>query len=247
MIGRDRDEQAQGEGEAEVGAQVADRGDRAGVRRHEAVHGREAGERRDADGDQRDLGAAGDQVDHRHQHDQADLEEHRQADDRADERPSPRAASWRRRCPTIVSTIWSAPPESASSLANIAPSAIRVPTPAAVRAEAGEERGQQRAVGVPGCSDRPGTPTVSAPEDQGEERVHLQDRDQHDDQARCRARAARISCQPEATGSTRRCRGQRQEGGQGGHHVSLSGGGDGGRGAGRRTAGRSGRRSGRRR
>jgi hypothetical protein len=34
--------------------------------------------------------------------------------------------------PTIVSTIWSAPPESASSLPNIAPRAIRVPTPAAV-------------------------------------------------------------------------------------------------------------------
>ena len=34
--------------------------------------------------------------------------------------------------PTMVSTIWSAPPESASSLPNIAPSAISVPTPAAV-------------------------------------------------------------------------------------------------------------------
>lgn len=34
--------------------------------------------------------------------------------------------------PMIVSTIWSAPPESASSLPNIAPSAISVPTPAAV-------------------------------------------------------------------------------------------------------------------
>ena len=34
--------------------------------------------------------------------------------------------------PTIVSTIWWAPPESASSLPNIAPSAIRLPTPAAV-------------------------------------------------------------------------------------------------------------------
>ena len=34
--------------------------------------------------------------------------------------------------PTIVSTIWSAPPDWASSAANIAPRAIRVPTPAAV-------------------------------------------------------------------------------------------------------------------
>ncbi len=34
--------------------------------------------------------------------------------------------------PTIVSTIWSAPPESASSLPNIAPRAIRMPTPLTV-------------------------------------------------------------------------------------------------------------------
>ena len=45
---------------------------------------------------------------------------------------SVRGEAW----PTIVSTIWSAPPESASSLANIAPSAIRMPTPAAVVTEA---------------------------------------------------------------------------------------------------------------
>ena len=35
-------------------------------------------------------------------------------------------------CPTIVSTIWSAPPESASSLPNIAPRAISMPTLATV-------------------------------------------------------------------------------------------------------------------
>ena len=42
------------------------------------------------DGDQRDLGAAGHQVDDRHQQHQADLEEHRQADDRADQGHRPR-------------------------------------------------------------------------------------------------------------------------------------------------------------
>ena len=34
--------------------------------------------------------------------------------------------------PMMVSAIWSPPPESASSLPNMAPSAMRVPTPAAV-------------------------------------------------------------------------------------------------------------------
>ncbi len=48
--------------------------------------------------DQRQLRAAGDEVDDRHQQDEADLEEHRQADDGADaghrprQRPRPRRA-----------------------------------------------------------------------------------------------------------------------------------------------------------
>lgn len=41
---------------------------------------------------------------------------------------SARGEAW----PTMVSTISSAPPESARSFANIAPNAIRIPTPAAV-------------------------------------------------------------------------------------------------------------------
>ena len=71
------------------------------VRRDEAVHRRETGECRDADGDQRDLRSPGDEVDDRHQQDQADLEEHRQPDDRPhgghrpgqrrDPRPGPRS------------------------------------------------------------------------------------------------------------------------------------------------------------
>ena len=64
--------------------------ERTGVRRHQAVHGREAGQRRDADGDHGHLGAPGDQVDDRHQQHQADLEEHRQADERADAGHRPR-------------------------------------------------------------------------------------------------------------------------------------------------------------
>ena len=74
----------------EVGAEQVDGGQRAGVRRHEAVHRRKAGQRRDSDGDQRQLRAARHQVDDRHQQHEADLEEHRQADDRADQRHRPR-------------------------------------------------------------------------------------------------------------------------------------------------------------
>ena len=48
--GRDGDQQAQAEGHAQVGAEGVDSRDRAGVRRHEAVHRREAREGRDADG-----------------------------------------------------------------------------------------------------------------------------------------------------------------------------------------------------
>ena len=88
--GRDRDQHAESQGGAEVGAQRVDGDQRAGVRRHQSVHRREAGQGRDADRDQRELRAAGDQVDHRHQQHQADLEEHRQADDRADQRHRPR-------------------------------------------------------------------------------------------------------------------------------------------------------------
>ena len=87
---RDRDGHAERQGDAEVGVEQADRGQRAGVRRHEAVHRGKACQRRDSDGDQRQLRAPGDQVDHRHQQHQADLEEHRQADDRADQRHRPR-------------------------------------------------------------------------------------------------------------------------------------------------------------
>ena len=88
--GRNRDGDAQRQGDAEVRAEQIDRGERSGVRRHQAVHGGKACERGDSDRDQRQLRALGDQVDDRHQQHQADLEEHRQADDRADQRHRPR-------------------------------------------------------------------------------------------------------------------------------------------------------------
>ena len=83
----------------------------------------------------------------------------------------------------MVSTIWSAPPESASSLANIAPSAIRMPTPAAVvpkPAPNDVSTPRPSASGSMFCAgdDAHGQGT----EDQREERVQLGDRDQHDDQ-----------------------------------------------------------------
>ena len=175
--GRDRDQQAEPEGDPEVGAEELDRGDRSRVRRHEAVHRREAGQRRDADGDQRDLGAPGDQVDHRHQQHQADLEEHRQADDRPDRGHRPRQQPRPEARPTIVSTTWSAPPESASSLANIAPSAISTPTPAAVvpNPVVNDAMTSREVLAGDGADGEPA-------QDQREERVELDDRDQEDEQ-----------------------------------------------------------------
>jgi len=75
--GRQRDQHAEGKGDAEVGVQGGDRDQRAGVWRHETVHYRQAGQGRDAHLDQRQAGAPGDQEDHRHQQHEADLEEHR--------------------------------------------------------------------------------------------------------------------------------------------------------------------------
>ena len=51
------------------------------MRRHQAVHDREAGEQRDADLDQRHAGAARDDEDERREQDEADLEEERDADE----------------------------------------------------------------------------------------------------------------------------------------------------------------------
>ena len=87
--GRDGDEDAEGEGEAEVGAERGDRDQRARVRRHQAVHRGQAGQGRDGDLHQRQTGTAGHQDDHRHQQHEADLEEHRQPDERADQRHRP--------------------------------------------------------------------------------------------------------------------------------------------------------------
>ena len=79
-------------------------------------------------------------------------------------------------CPTMVSTISSAPPESASSLANIAPSAIRMPTPAAVEPNpSAKDLSTFVQVLARDDADRQRT------EDQREERVQLDDSDQDDD------------------------------------------------------------------
>ena len=71
--------------------------------------------------------------------------------------------------PTMVSTIWSAPPESASSLANIAPSAISEPTPAAVEPKPAVNEVEHVADVLPRHdADRQGA------EDQRQERVQLE-------------------------------------------------------------------------
>src|SRR6185312_12159763 len=78
--------------------------------------------------------------------------------------------------PMMVSTISSAPPESASSLANIAPRAIRMPTLAAVSPNPLPNESRTSPGFCPATM-----PTVKAP-NQGQERVQLRHGDQHDDQ-----------------------------------------------------------------
>ena len=111
---RDGGDDAEQQGAAGVGVDGLDRGDGAGVRRHETVEHRQAGEGRDADEQHRLLRAARDRQDDRDEQDDADLEEHRQADDRGDERHHPRQCA-ALTPPTSLSTIALPPPESASS------------------------------------------------------------------------------------------------------------------------------------
>ena len=77
----------------------------------------------------------------------------------------------------MVSTISSAPPESARSLPNIAPSAIRVPTPAAVLPKPLVKLSTASVIGTPATAATASEPTVSA-----EEGVDLEPGDQQDDQ-----------------------------------------------------------------
>ena len=90
---RDRDEDAEDQGAAEVGVEQPDRGQRTGVRRHQPVQHRQAGQRRDADLHQRQPGALGHEDDDRHEQHDADLEEQRQAEDGRDGGHHPRQAA----------------------------------------------------------------------------------------------------------------------------------------------------------
>ena len=82
--GWDGYEQAECQGDAKVGVQCADCGERAGVRRHERVQGGKACEGRNAQQHNRCLGAAGCEEHHRNENDYADFEEHGNADDERD-------------------------------------------------------------------------------------------------------------------------------------------------------------------
>jgi len=64
--------------------------------------------------------------------------------------------------PTMVSTIWSAPPESASSLPNIALRAISVPTPAAVEPNPLLKLVIAASSGIPAAAATTSDPIVSA-------------------------------------------------------------------------------------
>ena len=100
-------------------------------------------------------------------------------------------------CPTMVSTISSAPPESASNLANIAPNAIRMPTPAAV-----EPNPSAKDLST-FCRSSPATmPTVNAPKISARNGCSLTTVIKTTITA-IPARKARISCQPDATAVSR--------------------------------------------
>ena len=218
--GGHRDQHAEGQREAEVRMQVADRGQRAGVRRHQAVHGGEAGQRRDADGDQRDLRAAGDEVDHRHQQDEADLEEHRQPDDRADQGHRPRQGPDGGPAHDRVDDLVGAAGVG-EQLGEHRPEGDQDADAGGGGAEAGGERrehAQPVRVGqhVLAGDDADG----QGAEDQGDEGVQLPDGDQDDDQ---RDPGQGREDQLPAGGDRLRELGARegQQGGQGGHQISL--------------------------
>ena len=109
----------------QIGVQIGDRDERPGMRRYQAVHHRQTGQRRNPDGDQRLLGSPGDQIDHGHQQGGSEVEEHRQPDDRADQRHGPRNArgdAWQRRCRRFRRRR-----QNREKLGDIAPSAIKCP------------------------------------------------------------------------------------------------------------------------
>jgi hypothetical protein len=171
--GRDGDQQAEGQGQAKVGLQGRDRQQRAGVRRHEAVQHGETGEGRDADLEQGEPGAGGHQQDDGHEQDHADLEEQRDADQRRDPGEGPGQDTFgdpvhRRRDDPVGAT------------------------------GVGEQPADHRAQGdeEPHAADRRAHPCLEAldgllrahlgyqaehcgAEDEREERMHLQDGDEH--------------------------------------------------------------------
>ena len=97
--------------------------------------------------------------------------------------------------PTMVSTISSAPPESASSLANIAPSAIRMPTPAAVVPNPSENDSRTSPTFMPAT-----IPTASAPKISDRNGCNFATVISTTISA-IPTSAASTSCQPDATGS----------------------------------------------
>ena len=99
-------------------------------------------------------------------------------------------------CPTMVSTISSAPPESASSLANIAPRAIKIPTLAAVDPNPLENEASTSLMFSPAAM-----PTVSAPKIRARNGCSLTIVISTTIRA-MPASAARTNCMPPATGST---------------------------------------------
>ncbi len=82
-------EQAEREGDAEIGLDRADRHERPGVRRHQTVQDREPRQRGNPDEHERLPRPLGDEQHDRNEEHEADLEEHRQPDQHGDERHRP--------------------------------------------------------------------------------------------------------------------------------------------------------------
>ena len=155
--------------------QGGDRHQRAGVRRDETVQDREAGQRGNTDPEHRGVRAPGGEQHDRHQQDDADLEEQRDADQRGDARHRPRQARGSETRSTTVPTMRSAPPESASSLPIMAPSAMSSPTLPTV-----EPTPLVKLVIVLSTPRPDDDPQHCGTDDQGQEGMRPSRRDQHD-------------------------------------------------------------------
>lgn len=173
--GRHRDDQPEEQGGAEVGLERVDGDQRTGVRRHQPVQHRQAGQRGNAHLHHRDAGAPGHHDDDRHEQHHPDLEEQRQPEDGRDERHDPRQGALVALADEPADDLVG-PAGVGQQLADHRPEGDEQPDTAGRRPEAVGERRDD----LVRRHRRDRTEHGSA-QDEGEERVHLEARDEHDD------------------------------------------------------------------